>query len=313
MSKPSSFRWRLLVGVSVFLKKVGLFPGYEKLAQWPVAKRKATVPAPWMTYPPPASVQITRETIDSRGGPLELRCFRKSAGQAPSILFIHGGGFIAGGADALDFLCANLSERLDVSVASVDYRLAPEHRFPAALDDCYDALTWVAAHAHGPVAVIGDSAGGNLCAALCLLARQRGGPAIAHQTIIYPALDLMLESESMFTLQHYGMTRKDLDTMAQLYLGSHDRRDPLASPIHAPDHRGLPPAFILTADCDLLRDDGTRYAECLRKAGVPVRYKNYPDATHAFLSHPKLSAAGEESLQDIVEELRPRLRKSATA
>ena len=313
MKTPSSFRWRVLVGATTWLRKAGLVPGYEAATRWPVAKRKSVVPAPWMTFPPPATVQIARETIPSKGGPLELRWFRKAAGQSPSILFIHGGGWVMGGADALDYLCANLCDRLNVGVVSVDYRLAPEHPYPAALEDCYDALTWVAARAPGPVAVIGDSAGGNLCAALCLLARDRGGPAVAHQTIIYPSLDATLASPSMITHGNYGATREDLAMALQLYLGNHDRRDPLVSPIHAPDHRGLPPAFILTADCDLLRDDGPRYAECLRAAGVPVRYKNYLDAAHAFLSHPKLGYAGAESLQDIVDEMRPYLRKVAAA
>ena len=310
MKTSSSFRWRLLIGVSVWLRKLGVMPGYAEMAKWPVARRKSIPPAPWMTFPPPASVQMARETITSKGGPLELKWFRKEPAQPPSILFIHGGGWIMGSADSLDYLCANLCDRLNLGVVAVDYRLAPDHQFPAPLEDCYDALTWVAARAPGPVAVIGDSAGGNLCAALCLLARERGGPAIAHQTIIYPSLDATLESESMYTLQQYGATRDDMAMALQLYLGDHDRRDPLVSPIHAKDHRGLPPAFILTADCDLLRDDGPRYAECLRAAGVPVRYKNYLDAAHAFLSHPKLGYAGAESLNDIVDEMRPHLRTS---
>lgn len=313
MKNPSSFRWRLLVGISTWVRKLGLAPGYDAMAKWPVAKRKSIVPAPWMTFPPPASVQMSRETIASRGGPLDLKWFRKSSGQAPSILFIHGGGWVMGGADALDYLCGNLCDRLDAGVVSVDYRLAPEHKFPSALEDCYDALIWVAARAPGPIAVIGDSAGGNLCAALCLLARDSGGPAIAHQTIIYPSLDATLESPSMFTHGNYGATRDDMAMALNLYLGDHDRRDPLVSPIHAPDHRGLPPAFIVTADCDLLRDDGPRYAECLRKAGVPVRYENYLDSTHAFLSHPKLWGGAAGALHDIVEEMRPHLAKQPSA
>ncbi|HVT36448.1 MAG TPA: alpha/beta hydrolase [Nevskiaceae bacterium] len=311
MKPPSSWRWRLLIRVSNGLRKLGLFPAYDTMVKWPVARRKAIAPAPWMTYPPPASVRMSRETIESRGGPLQLKWFRTAPSQAPSILFIHGGGWVMGGADALDYLCANLCERLGVGVVAVDYRLAPEDRFPAGLEDCYDALNWVAARAPGPVAVIGDSAGGNLTAAVCLLARERGGPKVAHQTIIYPILDATLASESMTTHQQYGATRDDMATVVRLYVGDHDRRDPLVSPILAPDHRGLPPAFIITADCDLLRDDGARYAQCLRKAGVPVRYKNYLEATHAFLSHPKLGYAGAEALDDIIEEMRPYLSRQA--
>jgi len=136
------------------------------------------------------------------------------------------------------------------------------------------------ARARGPVAVVGDSAGGNLAGAVCLLARERGGPPIAHQTLIYPGLDATLESPSM-TIRLPGMDLADLAAAVQHYVGDHDRRDPLVSPIHATDHRGLPPAFIVTADCDLLRDDGARYAECLRAAGVAVRGGNPAfDLTH---------------------------------
>ena len=260
-------------------------------------------PASWMTYAPPASVQTKRESIATPDGPLELKWFRKDALQAPSILFIHGGGWVVGGVDSLDYLCANLCDRLDVGVVAVDYRLAPDHRFPAGLEDCYAALAWMTARARGPVAVVGDSAGGNLAGAVCLLARERGGPAVAHQTLIYPSLDATLESPSMaFRLP--GMNLDDMAATLQHYLGDHDRRDPLVSPIHATDHRGLPPAFIVTADCDLLRDDGARYAECLRAAGVAVRYVNYPDMPHGFLSVPKLCSRAPGALEDIVEEMR---------
>jgi acetyl esterase len=250
---------------------------------------------------------MQREAIDTADGPLDLKWFRKEALQAPSILFIHGGGWVVGGVDSLDYLCANLCDRLNVGVVAVDYRLAPDHRFPSALEDCYAALVWLAARARGPVLVVGDSAGGNLAGALCLLARERGGPAIAHQTLIYPALDATLESPSM-ALQQPGMNLADLAVALRLYIADHDPRDPLVSPIHARDHRGLPPAFIVTADCDLLRDDGARYAECLRAAGVAVRYVNYPDMPHGFLSQPKLCAGAPGALQDIIDEMRPHLQ-----
>jgi len=299
-----NFGWklRLLLRVQSWLQRLRVLPTADTYAQWPVARRKALKPAAWMTYPPPSSVQTKREAIATADGPLELKLFSKAGLHAPRILFIHGGGWMLGGVDSLDYLCANLCDRLNVGVVAVDYRLAPEHRFPAALEDCYAALTWVAARAPGPVVVVGDSAGGNLAAALCLLARDRGGPAIAHQTLIYPALDATMESPSM-ALQQPGMSRADAATVLQLYIGDHDPRDPLVSPIHAPDHRGLPPSFIVTADHDLLRDDGPRYAECLRAAGVPVRYVNYPDMPHGFLSQPKLCAGAPGALADIVEEM----------
>ncbi len=313
MKIPSGYGWKLraLFGLGLLLKKLGLFPSYESIAKWPVAKRKAMKPSGWTTYPPPASVQTSRETITSRGGPLELKLFRTHTGQAPSILFIHGGGWVVGGLDSLDYLCSNLCDRLKVGVVAVDYRLAPDHRFPAGLEDCYDALAWMAARATGPVTVIGDSAGGNLSAALCLLTRDRGGPAIAHQTLIYPALDAALESPSAIADEYVGLSHEDLTTIVQLYLGDHDRRDPLVSPIHSTKLQEMPPAFIVTADRDSLRDDGSRYAECLRRAGVAVRYENYLDMPHGFLSQPKLCPGAPGALSDIIEEMRPYLRSPA--
>jgi len=309
MTVRANFGWklRLLIFLNDWLVRLRVMPTVATYSRWPVARRKAMKPASWMTYAPPASVQTTREAIATADGPLELKWFRKDALQAPSILFIHGGGWVVGGVDSLDYLCANLCDRLDVAVAAVDYRLAPDHRFPAALEDCYTALMWMATQASGPIAVVGDSAGGNLAGALCLLARDRGGPAIAHQTLIYPSLDATLESPSM-ALRLPGMNRDDLALALRHYLGDHDPRDPLMSPIHAADHRGLPPAFIVTADYDLLRDDGARYAECLRAAGVAVRYVNYPDMPHGFLSQPKLCGGAPGALADIVEEMRPHLQ-----
>jgi acetyl esterase len=309
MKARPNFGWklRLLLLVHSWLLRLRILPTADVYSRWPIARRKAMKPASWMTYAPPASVQTQREVITTADGPLDLKWFRKEALQAPSILFIHGGGWVVGGVDSLDYLCANLCDRLDVGVVAVDYRLAPDHRFPAALEDCYAALTWMAERARRPVAVVGDSAGGNLAGALCLLARERGGPAIAHQTLIYPSLDATLESPSM-ALQQPGMNRTDLAVALHHYIGDHDPRDSLVSPIHAPDHRGLPPAFIVTADCDLLRDDGARYAECLRAAGVAVRYVNYPDMPHGFLSQPKLCAGAPGALADIIDEMRPFLQ-----
>jgi len=308
MKLPSTLSWQLRWSLRLqpWLERLHLVPSHAAVARWPVARRKAIKPPAWMTYPSPASVRTQRETIATADGPLELKWFRTSDMQKPAILFTHGGGWVAGGLDALDYLCANLCDRLGVAVVAVDYRLAPDDRFPAALYDCYAALEWVAARASGPIVVIGDSAGGNLTAALCLLARERGGPAIAQQTLIYPTLDATLRSPSM-SMDMPGATLKQMAAVVQYYLGDHDREDPLASPIHAKDHSGLPPALIITAGLDLLRDDGSRYAQCLRDAGVSVRYANYPDMLHGFLSHAKLCAGAPGVLAEIVDEIRPYL------
>jgi acetyl esterase len=145
------------------------------------------------------------------------------------------------------------------------------------------------------------------------LARDSGGPLIAHQTLIYPSLDLAMESPSLISNADELASRDDLAMVVEFYLGDHDPRDPLVSPIHAKNLRDLPPAFIVTADCDLLRDDGPRYAECLRTAGVPVRYVNYPDMPHAFLSQPKFCPGAAGALTDIIEEMRPYLSNKEVA
>ena len=309
MRATPKFGWklRLALGLQILLTRLRLMPTTTKVSQWPTARRKALKPPAWMTHPMPMSVSTAREMIATPDGPMELKWFRTSAAQAPSILFIHGGGWVVGGVDSLDYLCSNLCERLGVAVVAVDYRLAPDHRFPAALEDCYAALNWLATKTTGPLLVVGDSAGGNLSAALCLLARERGGPAIAHQTLIYPSLDATLSSPSL-AYDLGGVKVADLASALRLYLGDHNPRDPLVSPMFAADHRGLPPAFIVTADGDPLRDDGPLYAERLRAAGVPVRYVNYPDMPHGFLSQPKLCPGAAGALADIVEEMRPHLR-----
>jgi acetyl esterase len=314
MMKPPKFSWklRLALGLMPWLTRLRIMPSHESVARWPQARRKALKPAAWMTFASPAPVQTQVETIASADGDIDLKWFRTQPAQKPAILFIHGGGWVVGGLDSLDYLCANLCDRLGVAVVAVDYRLAPDHRFPSGLEDCYTALQWVAARADAPLLVIGDSAGGNLSAALCLLARDRGGPAIAQQTLIYPSLDLALESPSM-RIGMPGARVEDMAAAAQHYLGDHDRRDPYVSPIHAPDHRGLPPAFILTAEYDLLRDDGPRYAQCLRDAGVPVRHVDYPDMPHGFLSQPKLCPGAPGALADIVDELRAYLPPKSAA
>ncbi len=312
MKVAPRFGWKLRLTLRLFdwLTRAGIMPTAEAMVRWPVARRKAIKPAGWMTYPPPATVQTAREAIASAGGPMDLKWFRTGAAQAPSILFIHGGGWVSGGVDSLDYLCANLCDRLGVGVVAVDYRLAPEHPFPAGLEDCYTALVWVAARANGPVVVVGDSAGGNLAAALCLLAQQRNGPTIAQQALIYPSLDATLASPSAAEPQP-GPSRDELAGVLQHYIGDHDPRDPLVSPIFAPSHRGLPRAFIATAHWDLLRDDGARYADLLRAAGVAVRHVNYPDMPHGFLSTPKLLPDAPGALADIVAAIRPHLEGSS--
>lgn len=292
---------RVLLALESTLARLGLRPSPARFVQRPVAERLAMKPAAWMTYPNPDGVAIRTQSIPSRGGGLQLRVFTCKSGASPRaiVLFMHGGGFIAGGMASTDYLCANLASKAGVTVASVEYRLSPEVRFPAALEDCYDALFWAAEHAAGaPVGVMGDSAGGNLAAALCLLARERKGPAIAKQVLLYPILDATLQSASV-AYGSGGLDRAAMEQMLRLYLGDGDPRQPLVSPVLSPDLANLPPALILTAEGDPLRDDGLRYAQRLRSAGVPVEQENYADAPHGFFSMPRLCPSAPVALSRI--------------
>ncbi|HET8881219.1 MAG TPA: alpha/beta hydrolase [Solimonas sp.] len=288
------------MAVTGLLARFGISAASAKVMDMPLAKRAAAAPAPWMLLPMP-DTGVERTSVPGRGGAIPVKRFlpRNPRASAVPILFIHGGGWVAGGVDSLDYLCTHLCDRLGTTVTAVGYRLAPEHPFPAALEDCEDALNALLAQAP-LVDVVGDSAGGNLTAALALLVRDRR--AIRRQVIIYPALDLTMASPSIDPPRH-GMTRRDLEKIIERYRGQTAIDDPLISPLHAPDLRGLPPAVIVTADADPLRDDGFRYAERLREAGVPLRFENYLGMPHGFLSLASLCPAAPLCIELLVGEL----------
>ena len=226
------------------------------------------------------------------GGPLPIRLYRPAGAGAeplPVLVYYHGGGWIRGDLDTHDEVCRYLCHHGGVMVASVAYRLAPEHRFPEPLEDCFAATRWVAESAAGlgadpaRLAVGGDSAGGNFACSVTLMARERGGPEIAFQLLIYPATDLAGDTESS-RLYSRGYLLNSMPFYVASYMGSGDRADPLASPLRAQDLSGLPPAFVATAGFDPLRDEGEAYAERLREAGVPVTLRRYEDMIHGFVS-----------------------------
>jgi acetyl esterase len=199
-------------------------------------------------------------------------------------------------------------------VVSVEYRLAPDHRYPAAAEDCYAALVDVVGRAAAlgadpeRVAVMGDSAGGNLAAVVCLMARDRGAPRIAHQGLVYPAVDLTMSSPSIEENAHAPiLTKADCLAFRDHYLGDQDRRQPYASPLFAPDHAGLPPALVQVAEHDPIRDDGRRYAAALREAGVPVRLTEYVGMPHGYAWFPRICKAAPQALAELVAEQRAAL------
>jgi acetyl esterase len=223
------------------------------------------------------------------------KTLRKKDGLAPCLVFFHGGGWVIGNLETHDVVCRKLAQESELIVISVDYRLAPEHKFPAAVDDAILATKWIAANAkqHGIDAsrliVGGDSAGGNLAAVVALAARDGGGPKIAAQLLIYPATEFARkhpshrEPETSILLTH-----SVIGWFMNHYLGDADISDWRASPARAKSLKDLPPAYVLTAGADPLRDEGDEYAARLKEAGVPVTYKHFPGQFHGFFTMGKL-------------------------
>ena len=250
--------------------------------------------------PPPGEAVGAVHDFDIPGGagqPVRARAYTPRdeptrAGAWPLLLFLHGGGWVTGNLDTHDAACRALANASGCKVVALDYRLAPEHKFPAGLRDCEAALRWLAAHAHdldidaSRIAVSGDSAGGNLAAALTLLARDHAGPAIAFQVLVYPVTHHAFDTPSYrdYADAHL-LTRDGMRWNWAYYLpDAASSQDPLASPLLAPDLRGLPPALVITAECDPLRDESEAYAQRLADAGVAVALKRYDGMLHAFFT-----------------------------
>ena len=259
-------------------------------------------------------VQVTDGTAAGATGPVRTRTYVPAhgpQGDRPLVVNLHGGGWVLGSYEGSDWLCSSVAAAVGAVVVSVDYRLAPTHRWPAAADDCYAALVDLVARAPelgadpSRVAVMGDSAGGNLAAVVSLMARDRSGPAIAFQGLVYPATDLTLSSPSVDENAHAPILSKaDCVAFRDHYLGGQDPRQPYASPLHAPHLGGLPPALVQVAEHDPIRDDGLRYAAALQAAGVPVRTTTYVGMPHGFLSFPRLCRSAPQALAELCDELR---------
>ncbi|MEA2429693.1 MAG: hypothetical protein QOI19_166 [Thermoleophilaceae bacterium] len=236
--------------------------------------------------------------------PVPMRIYRPEADPIATLMFIHGGGFVIGDLDSYDAQCRVLCSQVGVTVVSVDYRLAPEHPFPAGVEDALAAFDWVVAHEAGPIVVGGDSAGGNLST---VTAQARRDSDIAAQLLIYPAADLANEYPSM---EENGeglfLTRDDMDWFHHHYLGEDEsaRSDPRASPLLADDLSGLPPALVYTAQYDPLRDAGDAYAEALSAAGVKVIHRRFDGLIHGFFGLGPLSRAAQAAIDQICDDLR---------
>lgn len=234
----------------------------------------------------------TRTLTGPDGDPLKVRIYwPQGQGPFPACLYFHGGGWVLNNIDTHDDVAQRLAEASGCVFLSVDYRLAPEHKYPAALEDAWTALLWTVESAAeleinpDKIAVSGDSAGGNIAAALCLMSRDRGGPALGFQALIYPITDCDLDRPSYReNASGYFLTLSQMEWFWQQYVSRPEQRsEPYASPLRASSLEGLPPALILTAEFDPLRDEGEAYGEALRRTGVPVEVHRYDGLIHAFL------------------------------
>jgi len=275
---------------------------------------------PASTPQPPAIGAVRNLPAEGPAGVIPLRLYRPrgvaDTTALPVFVYFHGGGWVIGDLDTHDVLCRQLAAEAGVSVVSVDYRLAPEHKFPAAVDDAWAATRWIVGHAGQlaidptRVAVGGDSAGGNLAAVVALMARDAGGPTLALQVLQYPVTDLSAETRSYQDFaEGYTLTRTGMRWFKAHYLDKpEDARDWRVSPLLAPSLAGVAPALIVTAGFDPLRDEGTAYAERLRDAGVTVDYVCYGGMLHGFTPMGKLIETGNRAVTLIAGALRQALR-----
>jgi acetyl esterase len=291
-------------------------PPYETLT--PAEARAFYLQGRVVTNPEPPELKSAKPfAIPSPAGAIPARIYtptklRQSGGLAPCLVFFHGGGWVIGDLDSHDVVCRKLAHEGELIVISVDYRLAPEHKFPAAVDDAIVATKWIADNAKqlgidaGRLMVGGDSAGGNLAAVVALAARDGNGPEIAGQVLIYPATDFSMKHPSHSEPEtSILLTHTVIKWFRDHYLnGLADGQDWRASPALAKTLAGLPPAYVLTAGADPLRDEGNEYAARLKDAGVAVTYRTFPGQFHGFFTMGKLLQQANVAASEIATWLK---------
>jgi acetyl esterase len=263
--------------------------------------------------PPEPVASIVNRTIPGPLGAIPVRIYTPSgSGEFPVVVYFHGGGWVLGTLETVEVLCTRLANRSGAVVVSVDYRLAPEHKFPAPVTDCYAATQWVADHAREldadpqRIAVAGDSAGGNLAAVITAMARDAGTPPLVFQVLLCPVTNHDFETPSYRDNgRDYFLTTDMMKWFWDLYLHeATDGRDWRASPLGLADLSGLPPAYVVTAEYDPLRDEGEAYAERLRAAGVPVTLKRYDGQIHDFVTMAAAMDQAGPAIEDAAAVLR---------
>ena len=292
--------------------------GGRPLHELSPAEARANAMPPELAGPEQPVHHVENRKVPGDGGLIPVRIYRPSgASPLPALIYFHGGGFVLGGLDMVDRTCRALANGSGCIVISVDYRLAPEHPFPAAADDAFAATQFVAEHGAdfgvdpSLIAVGGDSAGGNLATVVALRARDAGGPALAFQLLVYPLVDFTdHDSGSMrdYAEGHF-LTTPIMDYFADHYLPPGvDRRQPWVSPLHG-NLAGLPPAFVLTAECDPLRDQGEAYARRLQDAGVTATLKRYDGMFHPFFGLGGVIDGAREAVADAAAALKTALTR----
>lgn len=280
-------------------------------AMTPVEARGAPTP---LAAAPTAVASVTARAIPTPGGPLGIRIYRPGDASRAALVYFHGGGWVLGSLDGADETCRALANRARVVVLSIAYRLAPETKFPGPVDDAYAAVRWVSGHAAElgldpeRIAVGGSSAGGNLAAAAALVARDRGEPKIAFQLLTVPVTELRSTARSTEEFaEGYGLSRADMEWFGSHYVRNDTDRDDHHASVLRADLHGMPPAFVITAECDPLRDDGEAYAERLRALGIAARYNRYPGMFHGFMGFPTALPEAAEAFDDAGSALREAL------
>jgi acetyl esterase len=302
---PQLDRFRELL--ALWGQLVGHAPGIEDL-------RGARLPALGPRPPTgPALPEVRDLRVPGPGGPGPVRLYRprpRSAGALPALVYLHGGGWVIGGIDDVDGLCRELAAGAGCAVLNVGYRLAPEHPFPAAVEDAWAVLAAVAAdprrYGADPraLAVAGESAGGNLAAVTALRARDEGLP-LSHQLLVYPVTDTAMDTPSWAAYgTGLGLDASGMAMFMDLYRADADPADPRLAPLRAPDLSGAAPATVITAEYDILRDEGEAYARRLAEAGVPVELHRFPGTVHSFFLLPEIFDAGVEARALAVRRLR---------
>ena len=272
--------------------------------------------------PAPQVARVEDRTIPGPAQPIPIRVYWPETGRKlPVLVYFHGGGWVIGNLDQVDAQCRAIANGAQCIVVNVDYRLAPEHKFPAAVDDAYAAVQYVSEradefHADGSrIAVGGDSAGGNLATVVCLMSRDCSGPKIAFQLLVYPVTDYDDNRPSMAEFADgYFLTRSMMRYFWAHYVSSPEEgRSPHASPLNAKSLEELPPAMVITAECDPIRDQGEAYAHRLEEAGVPVTAKRYEGAIHVFFNLGGVIDSGKQAVADAAAALRKVFSSGAAA